>query len=124
MNPSTVNDILSILSDRFGTTADHLWQVLVGQALLEGQIAGLIAAFCAVMVIISAIAIFLCMLAASQYKYRDIDWPVPVGIISGVLFIGCFAVMCYQVPTAYAYYANPEFYAVDFVLKALRPIVK
>lgn len=35
MNPKNVSDILDVLAVKFGTTASHLWEVLVRQVYLE-----------------------------------------------------------------------------------------
>ena len=37
--PETINAVLDVLAERFGSTGEHLWEVMVQQAQLEGFIA-------------------------------------------------------------------------------------
>ena len=35
--PETINNVLEVLSTKFGTSVDHLWQVMVQQQIYEGK---------------------------------------------------------------------------------------
>ena len=114
----TVADVLAVLSEKFGTTADHLWAVLVRQQYVYGVTAALLASLCAVA------AFWL-----GRYAYRHINAPTEkyaytdqsgyfIGLVIAVLFAGLGIGWTYDAITMFL---NPEYGALKDVLNALTP---
>jgi len=93
------------LADKLGTTAEHLWAVLVRQAVIEATTNLVILGSLGVVVVVFAMWTFM--------QDRDEDWR-GIGVVAVLLFSAIAAMVCSnEIPQL----MNPEYYA----FKQLKP---
>lgn len=110
MNAKTVEEILTVLAAKFGTTAAHLWDVLVRQAYVEGALA-------VFWVVVSAVAVYIAARgigreAKKEYSYND------TGLMWASLGILFIVVGGINIDVAVTSLGNPEYAALKLVLGA------
>ena len=101
--PETINNVLEVLSTKFGTSVDHLWQVMVQQQIYEGRahlVMGIIA------LIVVSISIFFMVRYAKEEKDFDITM---LFLIIGMVILIIPAIFFYE---AYMEFINPEYQAI------------
>jgi hydrogenase/urease accessory protein HupE len=118
--PETVNAVLDILAERFGTTTTHLWGVLVQQAQIEAYME---IGFAVVAALLAATGFIL----ATRLN-RDLDWDEPSLRGIGVVVAGCLAVagsialpitIIEAIRAVAVGFGNPEYWALSEVFKVL-----
>jgi hypothetical protein len=101
-----LSQILAVLAERFGTTVEHLWGVILWQVVAEGWMG--VAGF-------GAIAVVLLVLLRWAAKEGDVDDV----IISSLLSALVLAVSMPLLGMSLLKILNPEYYALKIVLEAL-----
>ena len=118
--PNVIERLLNVLADKFGTTGEHLWGVLVKQQLVEAK-AELVIGFLWLGLVLTCIGI---MVVA--YKKMCDDDDDDGEVVSVILFIGGFLIFIFLIFAGISFYesymgfANPEFQALDEVLDVLK----
>ena len=100
-----VQVILQPLADKLGTTAQHVWELQIKQAYVDGSIALVGLLFGLAIVVLT---VFL-NLKYNDDEYYDFNFWVVVSIIPiiiGVSFI------CSTIVTVFTSFINPEYYAL------------
>ncbi len=113
--PQQVSEVLDVLAEKFGTTAAHLWEVLVRQAYVEGGLGVLAALFFSILSAY-ALKVLLPRAIAANEKAR---WPdaFTQGLVYGAaLLSGLVAFACVL---KIGYFLNPEYFALQEILKAV-----
>ena len=108
--PDTIDKILQKLAERFGTTGHQLWQVLVQQAINESRVwiwCGWAFGVAALM------GAFLFIFGIGQ----DEDGPATLGIL---VFFAAGIVALIMFTGGYLGLYNPDYYALSYVLSALK----
>jgi len=111
-------DLLAALAARLGTTADHLWPVLVRQAFLHGVV------LLVVGVLLGGGLLLVCRLSArrswelgEKREFSPQEGPlIAVAIVSGVV---ATVLLPLTLAGGVLRVLNPEFYALRYVLEAL-----
>lgn len=115
MNPETLQ-VLRELADKLGTTAEHLWAVLVRQAYYQGWYSLAEVVMFAMFAVVAGYR--------SQRAYRwvhdedgdEIGWlPVVTFGLAAAIMLGCM--MC-SIQQAITCFGNPEYYALHEILSA------
>lgn len=109
--------ILNQLSDKFGTTSAHLWQVLLRQAYIDGieALAGVI--------FTTVIMIGVLVKLKSSYRVYDNQYDdfseehIPLIIISCVTVLAFSITLFAAGSVALECFLNPEYYALHEILK-------
>lgn len=114
MNSKQVTDILDALALRFGATGEMLWAALVKQAYVD--------AIQSVIIILIAGSVLL----FTYKKHKQIgDWAdtndgefmlVGLAALNIICFV-CVFVSIVSLPSV----LNPEYYALELIIKALKP---
>lgn len=119
MNEQT-EKLVRELADKLGTTADHLWGVLIKQAPVS-----------AVTSLLGGVAIFALLVYAWRFRAKKMaaetnknygDWAgdSPISVISGMLLcIATFALVLAaagELPLVLAGFFNPEYWALKQIL--------
>lgn len=112
MNAENVDQILGVLAERFGTTASHLWDVLIRQAYIEAA---------------SGVAWFVFALVVTFWviRHRDDEWASDdmMGPSIAMIFVGV-STLVFLITGAGAFISgveaalNPEYFALKEVLSA------
>lgn len=112
MNAENVQEILDVLAAQFGTTAEHLWGVMLRQAYI-GAAVDLVFAAGAVLLIRALIR---AGVKQSDKNLYDQSYP-PFVAYAVALVVGLVAVV--EVWSSVGYAANPEYFALKTVLELL-----
>ena len=110
MNDQTAA-LLQALADKFGTTAEHLWGVLVQQASLLGVLAAAQAAM-----LFGALSVSIWVVRKYWAQSDTESRFLMVGLLCFFGFIMVMAGM-EQLYTAISAFGNPEYTALKFILK-------
>jgi len=104
---------LDVLSEKLGTTATHLWAVLVKQAYITGIADSVAAGFMLFLVVVGYKLLKAGWVAAVKDHWDDF----PVRVIAGVLLVVVCAVLfgC-SVYSAVLELGNPEYFALHEIL--------
>lgn len=129
MNKQNVSDILDLLASKFGTTAAHLWEVLIRQVYIEA------AASCALAIALTIPAIIMARKCyrwwtvieerkdgsrATTWADRNDGLAITGSIITAIL--AAFAIICIiGAIMDLTQLANPEYGALKLIGKALNP---
>ena len=118
MNAKTVEEILTVLAAKFGTTAAHLWDVLVRQAYVEGALA-VFWVVVSVVIIYNATVRFPRALAALKGAEYDEEPPhIAALVLWGALALIFTIVGGVNIDVAVTSLGNPEYAALKLVLGA------
>jgi len=111
VNKETV-DLIRDLAAKLGTTAEHLWGVLLRQAPISGATDLMQYALLAV-----AVALWWKWVKATKKRgqYRDEAAWIPVGTV-GVALAVMVGVAFFSFPTTVAAFFNPEYWALKQVM--------
>jgi len=101
--PETINNVLEVLSTKFGTSVDHLWQVMVQQQIYEGKIH-------LVLGVLLGIITMILIIAAVYYNTLCF---ATLGIVMAALSIIILSV-------AYLEFVNPEYQALKEFLAVIK----
>jgi len=107
--PETINNVLEVLSTKFGTSVDHLWQVMIQQQIYEGKIH-------LVMGVLLGIIVMISIIAAVYYREIEPDNTLcfaTLGIVMAALSIIILSV-------AYLEFVNPEYQALKEFLAVIK----
>lgn len=108
MNRETV-DLIAQLASRLGTTADHLWSVLLAQAAFEARVD---LAYGIAWGVVGLIAASLIVIAISKAKgYTNEGWFI-LAIICGFALLFAVPLSCICFQASYTEFHNPEFWAL------------
>ena len=108
-----VQVILQPLADKLGTTAQHVWELQIKQAYVDGSIALVGLLFGLAIVVLT---VFL-NLKYNDDEYYDFNFWVVVSIIPiiiGVSFI------CSTIVTVFTSFINPEYYALQHLIQLVK----
>lgn len=118
MNDKTL-ELLTKLSDKFGTTVEHLWEVMVKQAV--------IVAFNEILLAVGMIAVFICLYRfvraktkvpekTPEDKYPNAEWEDEGAVLAWIAIGLSLIVVTLQVYTAtttgLTVLFNPEYWAL------------
>ncbi len=111
-------DLLAALASRLGTTVDHLWPILVRQAVYEGVrllIVGVVLG--GVLVVVCWGSVRRAWELGDKKEWSDQEGPmILVAILSGALAAILIPIM---LSAGVLRILNPEFYALRFILEAI-----
>jgi len=121
----TTNDLIQMLAEKLGTTATHLWQVLIHQAPISST-NSIIQIICLLIISIIFYKIVRRLYKLSDSSDSDFDWDDNVGV---AVVCAAFAIVLLVVWIIYFFkindiingYVNPEYWALDHILDALTP---
>lgn len=127
MDDKTFN-ALTQLAEKLGTTAEFLWAILIRQAFVDGVVnTALIVGWLILGVVLWKFHVYLCETpeTTSGYKptrYEDLEALAVVPMMVGaIIFVMCsFFVILGLFPDAVTAFVNPEYMALDRVLKAVK----
>lgn len=109
--------ILNQLADKFGTTVEHLYAILLKQAFIEG-IKDVVAVFITLVILILAIVITKRSHKSYDHKYNDFwEQNFHLIIIISVASLVFFIVLCVAGGDMIDAFFNPEYYALHQILK-------
>lgn len=117
-NEKIINDAVTLLSHKLGTTAQHLWEVLIKQAPYSSAIDLL--AF-----IIICVATFLCIIICFHCweKTNENGEFIGVSVLTTILatigVIFCFSIL-FDMSTWLSGLYNPEYWALDQVMSMIK----
>jgi H+/Cl- antiporter ClcA len=110
-----VNEIIGVLAEKFGTTASHLWQVLLRQALIEAKIDLGISIFLGITAICFGKYIYY-LIKKPEKDWREEDnipWLIAIEVAL-VLILIVFAI------SSLNSFLNPEYRALQKVFNAFK----
>lgn len=116
MTPEQMN-MVDKYAEKLGTTATHLWEVLVAQAGIQAWL-NLVAA-CLIAVACIAAIIVLCIAAKRDYD-SDGDAFVPLGGVALIIFAGAFAGCSSLIETSITCFCNPEYWALQQIMHVIK----
>jgi hypothetical protein len=109
-----VSEVLDVLAQKFGSTVEHLWGILIKQAYVEGIIS---LVWVIISIIVGTISI---KYIIKFFKEEDDGW-------EGMLFAICFGlialsalVFCLNINDTIRALVNPEFYAIKEIFGQLK----
>lgn len=116
MNKETV-DLIKQLADKLGTTAEHLWGVLVKQAPIS---AGIYLAI-SLIVIFIIICIWYCFfnrfkIANKNNEYIDLEERAMLFFLSCIPTVIAVSFLSYTIENTLAGFFNPEYWALKEIL--------
>lgn len=115
MNAQNINQILDALAQRFGTTAAHLWAVLIRQVYVVG-IADAVVEVVLLAICVGAVLVWRALASNGDYEGFGMVAAPGVAALAAVFFvIGIFASI-----NDWASMLNPEYGALQLVLQAVR----
>ncbi len=117
--PQQVSEVLDVLADRFGTTAAHLWEVLVRQAYVEAVTMLLIIG---ALWFASVVSIFVASRLTKSPTWIDEDLAVPGAIafsVSAAFLVAGAAIFLAEISSIVTGFVNPEYFALQEILKAV-----
>jgi uncharacterized membrane protein len=111
----TVNEIIGVLAEKFGTTASHLWQVLLRQALIEAKIdLGISIFFGITAICLGKFIYYLIKKPEEDWDEKDnIPWLIAIEVVL-VLILMAFAV------SSLNSFLNPEYRALQTIFNAFK----
>lgn len=104
-------ELIERLAAKLGTTADHLWGVLLRQAPISSMTS-------AAIIFVFAAVLFLAFRLAREVREEDsaafawIYW-----VIGVIVFTICATISAHNIATGLL---NPEFWALDYILDAVK----
>jgi hypothetical protein len=104
--------LIEKLADKLGTTAEHLWSVLVAQAPIQA-----VAEICTWLIATTIITILYIFLWKRIDKYSDYDDRVFQKVMLGIPFIFLFMALIVSIPIWVSAFANPEYWALMEIAK-------
>ncbi len=117
MNQETI-ELLKVLADKFGTTTEHLWSVLINQAFLSGLSNS---AFLAVILIPS---VWWIRYASREIRkerehesYYSATSAETLRFIRILLILACVIAACILLHDIMTAFVNPEYWALREILK-------
>jgi uncharacterized membrane protein len=110
-----VNEIISVLAEKFGTTASHLWQVLLRQVLIEAKIdLGISIFFGITAICLGKFIYYLVKKPEEDWNEKNkIPWLIAIEVVL-VLILMVFAV------SSLNSFLNPEYRALQKVFNSFR----
>jgi len=113
-----VEAVLNVLAERFGTTVELLWAILIKQQFVEA-IMGAIACLVSLSVII--VLAFALVAYYKKGKFHefvyDNDLEPPVVIIGLIAFITTLTIFLCNIGPTIGKFINPEYYALRVILQ-------
>lgn len=117
MNAKTVNEILDALASRFGTTAAHLWDILIRQVYID---AIEYAVFNALLGCCAFACVRFAMRRIGKERNREWDDATIGAFIVGGAFVAVLLIFLPGTFDAIGYLFNPEYGALRKVLEAVK----
>ena len=120
-----VKQVIKQLAEGFSTTSEHVYVILVRQAIVKGVTAGLFFVLLCVLLTIHVTKVFKYATGKiEEYKnseyYRDYDgWRALQWVPLILLSLGIFA-YCFFMPEILTMIINPEYYAIQEILELLK----
>lgn len=113
MTQETV-ELIRQLADKLGTTAEHLWAVLIVQAPIYS-----ISILIAIMIALVSLAAVICICIKKREEADyDIAWVLDLIILLGIgLFLGVGTAAVINAPLILAGFLNPEYWALKQLIK-------
>lgn len=118
------NVLIDTLANKLGTTAEHLWGVLLRQAPISGFID---IVQCVVLVVFAALVVILAKnkttipAETNENPYPHAEWTEELAVIAWVaaMLISVIAVLCLKrsVPEIVAAFLNPEYWALKQLVR-------
>ena len=117
---STVDSVLGILAERFGSTVEHLWTLMIRQAYVEG-IAMLLLNILLIIVTVYAVKWFRYaaydLTGYSNNKWRDHNIVIAIGIV--IVLCIWWAISLGSFSSLLTALINPEVYALKEIFSML-----
>ncbi len=115
-------DLLGALAVRLGTTVEHLWPVLIRQAVAEGLVFLLVGGGIGAALAYASRRFYLgrqAVKAREENRYDEDD--LKLGLMIGCILTGAAAatILPLTVSAGILHLANPEFYALRYILGAI-----
>jgi len=117
MNEQTLQ-MLQALAEKLNTTAENLWAVLIAQARIEGILSSIWVVVCLVLMVAS--------IKTARWIYKGVwhdDWDeIAILPLVAVSLFGTVMIfpMVINLNWAITCFANPEYYALIHILRAVR----
>lgn len=109
MNKETT-DLINALAEKLGTTAEHLWAVLIRQAPITASMELLL-----ILTLLVAVIVTACLAWRCAKKNND-EAVACMTIISIALFVALIFTTATELPTIVAGFVNPEYWALTQVM--------
>ena len=110
MNDATAQ-LVEKLATQLGTTAEHLWKVLVAQAPITAS------AYTATWIIMFAIGVLTLYLLYKNRQHKYGNWFVIFAVIPIMILVFCVIFFAVSVPLILAGFFNPEYWALKQIIK-------
>ena len=114
MNDQTLQ-LLRQLADKLGTTAEHLWAVLVKQAGIEARMDAGFAAMFLLLLVGSLVFTGYAWVKKQEEEYSDWEIGLVVAAVFSFLWLICF---CVFASSSFTEFYNPEYWALKQILSA------
>lgn len=111
-----VKAILDMLAEKFGTTVEMLWGILIKQAYVEGFRHG---AFGMVILIAAIVILIVCYRIYNKSIEVDRD-DIGTRFIGWAIALISFFFIIHNFNMMIGYLANPEYYALEMILNLLQ----
>lgn len=123
MNDQTAQ-LLRELAAKLGTTSEYLWSVLVRQASVSATttLLYLISVIILGIILYKAHRRFSKKAENDRYNntvYEDLEWPIGVMVIGGLGWLVLALALFFSFPDIINGYFNPEYWALNKILKEL-----
>lgn len=118
MNAKNVEEILTVLAARFGTTAAHLWEVLIRQAYVNGVLAVFWVVVSAIIVYNAVVRFPKAIDGLKKARFEDEPPFIAQAFLWGAAFVIFIVVGGTNIDTAVQSFGNTEYAALKLVLGA------
>lgn len=108
-----IAELLEKLAVKLGTTAEHLWGVLVKQAHIEGMTSVIIWSIWGIIVVF--LAMFFSLVRTDTYEEKNTMWGIWIAI-----FIVTFVIFASCISTIIGQFNNPEYWALTEVIRNIK----
>lgn len=111
--PQTLKDVLDVLSQKLGATGKALFSILVKQQLVYGAQDILTVILLGTILLVWWMKIYKVLMS----KIHDDEGRVLVTVLAAMATVGLFIAICVNVVESVGYFINPQYYAIQDLLK-------
>ena len=109
-----LQNTLAALAEKFGTTVEHLWDVLIYQARVEAVVTGIELIFIAILFSVSLHYVRVLFKGVLKDDWDEITYAPIVCLIIGMVLLGVWAIN--DVSNIITMVWNPEYWALRQIL--------